>query len=329
MPHASNPNQVPQDPGYAKVRDFLLFGLSLPERALRSGFGVVGGTIRESASLLVPQAFRNSKTYSIMIQQMLDFLAEDVGGVERAGPRTDSTRNFVAQKAVGNFIDLASLATFHLSPMLLLAIIGDVAYGSRAYLKQLADDLKQQGIIDPHSTIDGLDDLLGAVGETAQTTASMFNLPPISVEGLKQTVDQTRSALARIDPTKVLPQPELQRLWNDIHQIAADQGLHPLAVSGAMTLYAFKAIGLLGRGALSTLTAAGNLLDKHIVAHYGTAVREMRRRGVYGVLRDTSRPYIEAVWKNFSPQQPTLTERWLSGRWIVRAWNAVRAWFRR
>lgn len=289
----------------------------------------MGGTIRESASLLLPQAFRHSKTYSIMIQQMLDFLAEDVGGVERAGPPPDSTRDFVARKAVGNFIDLASLATFHLSPMLLLAIVGDVAYGSRAYLKELAEDLKQQGVINRQSTIDGLDDLLGAVGEAAQTTASTFNMPPISVQALKQTVEQTRSALLRIDPTKVLPQAELQRLWEEMHQIAAHQGLNPLAVSGAVALYALKAVGSLGRGAISTVTAAGNLLDKHLVEHYATAVREIRRRGVYAMLRDTSQPYIEAVWRNFSPKQTTLTERWLSGRWVVRAWNAVRAWFRR
>ena len=39
----------------------------------------------------------------------------------------DQTKDFVARKAVGNFIDMASLATLHLSPMLLLAVVGDVA----------------------------------------------------------------------------------------------------------------------------------------------------------------------------------------------------------
>ena len=122
------PPETPDDPGYVQVRDFLLYGLSLPERTLRSAAGVVSGSMRESASLLVPAAFQNSRCYTTMVRQMLDFLAEDVGGVERAeeagGP--PKVENYVARKAVGNFIELSSLATFHLSPFLLLAIVSDV-----------------------------------------------------------------------------------------------------------------------------------------------------------------------------------------------------------
>jgi hypothetical protein len=308
----------------------LLYGLSLPERALRSASGVVGGTLRESAALLVPKAFRNSKTYSIMIQQMLDFLAEDVGGVERAGAAgADATKDFVARKAVGNFIDMASMATLHLSPMLLLAIVGDVAYGSRSYLHELAADLKRQGLVDQHSTIDNVDDLLAAVAGAAATTASTFNAPPISVEGLRRTVDDTRTAIAKIDPTKVVPQAELQRLWEEIHSVAAKEGLNPTALSGVITLRAMGAIASVGRGALSTATAACTLFDRHVLEHYAAAVREIRCRGVYASLQATSQPYLHAVWNNFSAKRTTLTEGLLSGRLVARAWNALRRWLRR
>jgi hypothetical protein len=288
--------------------------------------GVVGGTLRESASLLVPQAFRNSRTYSIMIQQMLDFLAEDVGGVERGAGSADQIKDFVARKAVGNFIDMASLATLHLSPMLLLAVVGDVAYGSRAYLHELGVELKRSGVVDEDSTIDSVDDLLGAVGGAAAATAGSFNAPPISVEGLKRTVEETRAAIARIDPAKVIPQPELRRLWDEIHQIAAQEGLNPVAVSGAITLRAFGAIASLGRGALSTATAAGTLFDRHVLEHYAAAIREIRTSGVYASLRETSRPYLDAVWNNFSGKRSTLTEDLFSGRLVGRAWKSVRRW---
>ncbi len=319
----------PADPGSSKVRDYLLYGLSLPERALRSASGVVGGTLRESTALLVPQAFRNSKTYSIMIQQMLDFLAEDVGGVARAGTEgVDPTKDFVARKAVGNFIDMASLATLPPSPMLLLAVVGDLAYGSRAYLHELAADLKQRGVVDQRSTIDSVEDLLAAVAGAAATTAGTFNTPPISLEGLKRTVDDTRTAIAKIDPTKVVPQAELQRLWDEIHQIAAKEGINPVAVSGAITLHALGAIGSLGRGALSTATAAGTLLDRHVLEHYTSAIREIRSRGLYASLQATSRPYIKAVWSNFSPKKTTVSEDLFSGRLLARAWEALRRRFR-
>jgi hypothetical protein len=321
----------PGDPGYVRVRDFLLYSLSLPERTLRSASGLVGGALRESASLLVPQAFQNSKTYSSMVGQMLDFLAEDVGGVERpkaqAGP--PPVEDFVARKAVGNFLDLAGLATLHLSPMLLLAVVSDVAYGSHAYLKELAEDLKRQRVIDEHSTIDHVDDLLKAVAGAAGTTSMAFNTPPLSVAGLHETVQQTREAIAAIEPVKVLPQAEVERLWQEIHQLAACQGSSPLQVSTAMTLYSLNKIGTMGRGALSTVKAAGTLLDRHVLDHYRTALGEIGHRGLYASLAQTGRPYLEAVWNNFSGRRTTITERLLSGQLIALAWGGLRRWLRK
>jgi hypothetical protein len=320
----------PQDPGYLRVRDYLLFGLSLPERALRSASGVVAGTLRESASLLVPQAFQNSKTYSVMVRQMLDFLAEDVGGVERpaeAPTAPPKIENFVARKAVGNFVDMASLATLHLSPMLLLAIVADVAYGSQAYLRELAGELKKQGVIDDDSTIHHVDDLLDSVGRAAGTTAGAFNTPPLSLDGLKQTIDETRAAVGTIDPTQIIPQSEMKRMWDDIHGIAAKEGVNPLAVSGAMTLFALDRIGSLGRGALSTVTAAGGLFRRCVIDHYSTALDEIRTKGLFGSLSETSQPYIEAVWRNFSTDKTTITEDLLSGRLVGRAYAGLRRWF--
>jgi hypothetical protein len=330
MPHDSPCQPDEQDPGYASVRDFLLYGISLPERALRSASGVVSGALRESASLLVPQAFRNSKTYNVMIQQMLDFLAEDVGGVQRpddphAPPKVE---NYVARKAVGNFVEMAGLATFHLSPMLLLAVISDLAYGSQAYLKELAEDLKQQGVIDQQSTVDHVDDLLGAVADAAKTTATAFDTPPLSVAGLKQTIDQTRAAVRWIDPTKIIPQSEVRRLWDEIRRAATSQGVAPLAISSAMTLYSLGKIGSLGRGALSTVKAAGTLLDRHVIDHYADALCDIRRQGIYASLAQSSRPYIDAVWRNFSTDRTTVTADVLSGRLIGQVWGAARRWLR-
>ena len=67
-----------------------------------------------------------------------------------------------------------------------------MAYGSQTYLAELADELKREGVIDQHSTIQHVDDLLSAVANASSTTASAFNTPPLSVEGLKQTVRETR-----------------------------------------------------------------------------------------------------------------------------------------
>jgi hypothetical protein len=328
MTNESSPEREEQDPGFARVRDFLLYSLSLPERTMRSASGVVGGALRESASLLVPQAFQSSTTYSVMVRQMLDFMAEGVGGVERsadenAPPPID---NFVARKTVGNFVEMAGMATLHLSPMMFLAIVADVAYGSQTYVVELADQLKRQGVIDEDSTIHHVDDLLEALGDAAGSTAEVFNAPPLSIQGLRQTIDQTRQAVQSVDPRKVVPQHEVQRLWNDIHQIAASQGVNPLTVSSAMTLYSLGKIAVLGRGALSTATAVGVLFDRHVIDHYTEGLSNIRRKGIYRSLAETSQPYIEAVWHNFSSDQTTITEDLLSGRMVGRAWYAACRW---
>ena len=46
-------------------------------------------------------------------------------------------------------------------------------------------------------------------------------------------------------------------------------------------------------------------------------------------LRQTSRPYIEAVWNNFSTKRTTLTEDVFSGRLIARCWRVLSRRLRR
>ena len=317
-----------EEVGCRSVRDLLVYGLSLPERSLRSASGIVGGGLRESVSLLVPQAFRNSKTYGIMVQHMLDFLAEDIGGVQRSGTANASCEvtDLVARKAAGNFIEMAGLATFHLSPLVLLAVVSDVFYGSHAYLKELGDELKRQGVIDQHSTIDCVDDLLDAVGRAAETMATAFDTPPLSVEGLKQTIDQAYEATERIGASNVSLQTEAKRLWDEIHEVAINQGVSPFAVSGAMTLHALDRTGVLGSGALSTVRAAGTLFDRHVVDHYVAGLNDIRRKGIYASLAETSQPYVDAVWMNFSTDKSTITEDLLSGKLIGQVSRATRRW---
>ena len=88
---------------------------------------------------------------------MLDFMVHDVGGVTTkmaAGGEAARVDNFVARKTVGNFVEMAGLATLHVSPLMLLAVVSDVAYGSQAYVRQLADELRREGVISETSTID-------------------------------------------------------------------------------------------------------------------------------------------------------------------------------
>ena len=176
-----------KEPNAHSIRRYLRYGLSIPERALRSTAGVVGGALRESAAVLLPQAFRDAKTYRVFVGQMLDFMAEDMGGVQGTAPSDEPrVEGYVARKTVGNFVELASLATLHLSPMLVLAVVSDVAYGSKAYLNELAEELEKRQVIDDAATIQKADDLLAAVADVSRRTATAFDTPPLSIDGTER-----------------------------------------------------------------------------------------------------------------------------------------------
>ena len=330
---SDDPASAEKKPDEGAVRRFLFYTLSLPERTVRSTVSLAGGTLREATDLLVPRAFQNSRTYQVMVKQTLDFLVEDVGGVEREMPEgteeaNQKVDNFVARKAVGNFVETASLLTFHVSPLTILAVMSDVAYGSTAYLKELGEELKKQGVIDESSTISNADQLLEAVAQASGETSRVFDTPPLSVDGLKETINQTRAAVGKMDPRKLLPQKELERMWLEMKEIAGEEDVSLLAVSGTMTMHALDKVANVGKGALTSIRVAGNMFDRHVIDHYQAALKEIHEKGLFQTLRESSGPYIKAVWTNFSAERETITEDVVSGRFIGRMFGKIGGWFR-
>ena len=320
------------------ARGRVLYGLSLPERAVRGIAGMVGGTLRDSAAVLLPDAVRNAKTYQAFVGQMLDFMAEDVGRVgakpERAaaGRGAQGRDGFVARKTVGNFIDVASLATVHLSPMLVLAVISDVAYGSKVYLRELADELERQGVVADAAKVRDVDDLLDQVSAASGDAASAFDQPPLSVEGIRETVAQVRESVAAIDVQQVVTRAELAALWEAMGAAAARQGVSPFRISGAMALGGLDKLGKLGDGALSSARAAGALLNRHVLAHYRAVLADIDETGFYPSVAAFGKPYVQAALKNFSAERETLTERVLTnaeGRVTEKARRLLRSRTRR
>ena len=61
-----------------------------------------------------------------------------------------------------------------------------------------------------------------------------------------------------------------------------------------------------------------------MIDHYETALERIRTRGFFATVSETSGPYIEAVWQNFSSDRDTITQGLLSGRYAGHAWTAFR-----
>ncbi|MFN3191670.1 MAG: hypothetical protein ACE361_14260 [Aureliella sp.] len=305
------------------------YSASLPERTLRSATALAGGFVNETANWLIPSAFRNSKSYSIFVQQMLDFVVSDVGGVKRlragasSGSPDPKEEIDLARKTVGNLLDMTAFATFHLSPITVLAIFSDVAYGSKTYLDQLSSRLKEQGIISEETTIDGAADLVEALENASGHAVSMFDQPPISIAGLKKTLTETQHAVASIDATKLIPASEIDQLWQQMELAAEDQNASIWDVSATMSMVALKNIESAGRGAIVGLEIAGDMFSEHIVSHYWDGLREIEKEGLLPTLSEASQPYLEAVWSNFSINQKTWTEQLLSGEFLRWGWSRL------
>ncbi|MBQ18834.1 MAG: hypothetical protein CMJ65_17140 [Planctomycetaceae bacterium] len=307
---------------------YLFFGLSLPERAVRSAVGLAAGTAKETAEFLVPQAFQDSRTYGIVVRNSLRFLTEEIGGVESSDDSEPPVEGYLARKAVGNFVDLAGWASLSCSPVWLLAVVSDVAYGTKSYVRELADELQEKGLIDEDSTINGIDDLLAAIQGATGETAGMFDTPPLSIDDLKATLTATRQSLESADISQIVPESEMAKYWEEMKGISAAEDVSLLGVSGALTMLTMQKVSTVGQGALTGLQVAGGLVNRHMVGHYFDSLKTVKEQGIYKTLRDTSEPYIDAVWTNFSVEQETWTEELLSGRAISRGLSTIAGWFR-
>ena len=311
----------------------MVYGLTLPERTVRSAAALISGAAGESVALIVPRSFQDSKSYRVFVQQMLDIVSHDVGGVKKETPETDeatktaAAENYVAKKTVGTFIDLAGMSMMHVSPLTVLAIVSDVAHGSTYYLNELATELKSQGVINEDSTIGSTADLLASIGSASASTADQFATPPIDLKGLADTIRQTQEQLSGIDPTKLIPQSEIKSLWADMSELATKEHVSLFQLSSAVTMYSLKQVSTATQGTLATIRVTGNVLDEHFFDHYRTAIGTIADEGIYSVLSKTSQPYLDAVWFNFSSDRSTITEDLISGKLFNQAINSVTGWF--
>ncbi|MEZ6034336.1 MAG: hypothetical protein R3C17_14675 [Planctomycetaceae bacterium] len=330
------------------LMDGLLYGISLPERLVRSAVGVTAGTAKEIAEFVVPQAFQDSKSYEVMVRNSLGFLLNNVATVsesepavgqhsETAVPATSasgdiapvSPSRFIARKAAGNFIDIAGLATLHVSPLWVLAIVSDTAYGTKTYLNELARELQAQGLIDDSSSIHRVEDLFSAVKDASGSAASAFDQPPLSLEELRTSVEQTRKAINEIDPRNLIPESEIGRFWSEMRSIAEQEQVSMLGVSAAIAMETVESVRNLSHGTLTGLFVAGKIINRNIFGHYWDSLSSINEQGIWNSVRNTYTPYVDLAWGNFTSSRKTWTETVLDPGRFVRLWRRIVRMLRR
>ena len=325
----------------------LLYGVSVPERLIRSAVGLTAGTAKEIAEFVVPRAFQDSKSYEVAVRNSLNFLLANVASVQSTeqpaatdihttnalstpdDPTGGDPGRFIARKAVGSFIDITGLTTLHISPIWILAIVSDAAYGTKTYLNELAMELQKQGLIDDSSTIHKVDDLFEAVKKASSSAATSFDTPPLSIDELRISFDQTRKALNEVDPALLIPEAEISRLWADMKQLATTEHLSLLGVSGAVAMQAAESIRNMTQGSLTGLFVAGKIVNRNIFGHYASALTQIHKQGIWASVKETYGPYVDLAWGNFTSSRRTWTEQVLNPSRFARLWSGIANLFRR
>ena len=355
-----NESPPPENPAALTVDSLmkgLLYGISLPERLVRSAVGVTAGTAKEIAEFVVPQAFQDSKSYEVMVRNSLSFLLNSVATLSEAVPPQNSAMyvpeagvagssvpgsaaitivdpaaanpsRFIARKAAGNFIDIAGLATLHVSPLWVLAIVSDAAYGTKTYLNELAQELQAQGLIDDSSVIHKVEDLFNAVKQASGSAASAFDQPPLSLDELRTSVEQTRKAVNEIDPRDLIPESEINRYWSEMRSIAAQEQISLLGVSAAIAMETVENVKNLSHGTLTGLFVAGKIINRNIFGHYWDSLANINEQGIWNSVRTTYTPYVDLAWGNFTSSRKTWTETVLDPGRFTRMLNWILRLFR-
>ena len=313
----------------ASLLENVIYGASLPERLARGMIGAASGVLRESAQAVVPDSMKVSKLYQIAVEKVLKRLVEDIGGL-RTGAQDSSTNSAsVAQLAVSNAVDVAGLATLHLSPLWILAIVSDTALGARTYFQALVKELKAKNVIDGSATIDTVDDLLGSIQSFSGAVAEGLDTPPLTLDELGRTARQLRSEATRTELLKLLPAEEMDRIWREIHETAAQENLSVFQVSTAMGMMALDRLTMLGKGAVGSVKVGFDLLDDNVLDYYRQSLESLREKGFHAALAEIYAPYLKALRHLFEPSTPSYTEKMLRGKLWKRACDCLRSWFQR
>ena len=277
------------------MRGPLRFLVSLPERLFRALAAATGGTVHETAELVLPRLVRRSRLYEATAKNLLRITVELVGGVDRPQEEVvdeiePSPKKLAVRKSAGNAVELGSIFAFGFSPLWLLAAAADVTHGTRVYLDALVDELKRAGVIARSAELQSVDDLLGALEGASGTTARLIDIPPLEVEALRRSLSDLR------DNAEALPSPaELAAAYTGLVAEAEHENRSLLEVSVGMGLAFFNSARKVGR--------------QHVLDPYNEDLKPLRDEGFAGYARRVGRPYAQAVLRHFDPRRPTLTER--------------------
>ncbi len=125
------------------------------------------------------------------------------------------------RRTAGHGIELAGLLAFRASPVWIMAALADVSGAGRHIVQEIADALKQEGLLAGEARFENVDQLLEGLEQTASQVADLCNAPPLDVAGLRREWSAFREAVAKIPPRNLPSVGFLGQHWEQLKAEAA------------------------------------------------------------------------------------------------------------
>ena len=290
--------------------------LSLPERVVRSALGLSAGLLREVGELVLPRGVRQTQLYKSLVDTTLRFVIEQVGGAQGVYPADEpQPDDFLMRRGAGNAVELLGIVAFRVSPVWVLAALADLSGLGRRMIPEIADALKEQGLLEKETQFESVDQLLAGLEKTSSRLASTINTPPLEVAELCLVCAVIRTEVSQLKPA-ALPSPRLiGEQWDSLKQESARQGRSVFETSSLMAISAVRSLPgkavWLSKSARVSASHAGKVLSTAILDYYGETLKELREVGYRSYAKRQLSPYVQASMEQFSPERRTLTQKFL------------------
>lgn len=293
------------------VRVYLL---SLPERVIRSALGLSAGLLREIGEVALPGAVRRGQLYKTLVDTTLRYLIEQVGGATGAYPaEVPQAQDLLARRGVGHAIELLGIAAFRISPVWVLAALADLSGLGRRLIPEIADALKEAGLLEKEAQFENVDQLLDGLEKTSSRLAQTMNAPPIDVARLRKEWREIRLQARGLKPVDLPSVKDISSRWEELKDEASRQGRSIFETSSVVAISAVRALPDRARWLSSSTRVGavrtGRLFSAAILEDYRHTLNELREVGYVTYARRQLSPYLRACADQFSRKQRSTTER--------------------
>ncbi len=290
----------------------------MPERLVRSISALAGGLLREAGVILLPVRLRRTALYRVMVDVTLRFLIEELGRVKGVYPKSADLEDFLVKRTASHGIELLGLLTLHVSPIWVLAALADATGAGHALIEQIAESLKQEGLLERDAHFETLDQVLNGLEKTSAHLADTLNMPPVTLSGLRQEWQKLRDVLPTVPAASLPNLVTLETLWTKLLAASAAEHQSVFALCSTLAVGALAELPAsvlwLSRAAQTAAKRTGQLLGETLLDHYVLALNEIAAAGFLEYWRKQFRPYLTAAALQFAPANESTTERLLRSK---------------